>query len=169
MSKVSVTDKRGGVFEVVMTFTYGECDRLPYNAMRKVNARIEQVKNGGIKATADFNLRNEKEAANFVEVLDLFGEDGSFVHGSPASSEVLPLEAPPEEEDESGMPTAAAGEERGAKPMSRAAVPSPKSSTPPPSARSEVAGKSEDADDLEVETEEEVEVEEGDDEVVVEK
>ena len=168
MSKVVVTDKRGGVFEVVMTFTYGECDRLPYNAMRKVNARIEQVKNGGIQATADFNVRNEKEAANFVEVLDLFGDDGSFVHGSPASNEVLPLDAPPDEEDESGIPAAAAGEKRGRKSGSKAAVPSPKFSASKP-AQGAVGKKSEDADDLEVETEEAVEVEEGDDEVVVEK
>lgn len=89
MSTVAVTDKRGGVFEVVITFTYGECARLPFNSLRKVNARLDQVPHGGIKATSQFNLRNSSEAANFVEVLDLFGEDGSYVHGSPADPDEL--------------------------------------------------------------------------------
>ncbi|MBN2712159.1 MAG: hypothetical protein JXR97_06940 [Planctomycetes bacterium] len=103
MSMVKITDKRGGVFQVVISFTYGECDRLPYNAMRKVKARIEQVANGGIDATAEFNIRNAGDSANFVEVLELFGEDGAFVHGSSADPEVLTLDSPPEDEDASGI------------------------------------------------------------------
>ncbi len=168
MSNVAVTDKRGGVFEVVVTFVYGECDRLPYNALRKVNARIEQVQSGGIKATAEFNVRSEKEAANFVEVLDLFGEDGSFVHGSPAEPDVLTMETPPDEdEDSSGLPSATAGEMRGAASEDATAAPSPegrkKASEPAPSseARAEETGEEGEADDLEVESEEDVVLEEG--------
>lgn len=109
MSSVAVTDKRGGVFQVVMNFTYGECDRLPYNQLRKVKARIEQVPHGGIKGTAEFNIRNPEDAAHFVEVLDLFGTDGSFVHGSSADPEILTQETPPEDDDLSGIRGAATG------------------------------------------------------------
>lgn len=109
MSSVVVTDKRGGHFQVVIHFTYGECDRLPYNALRKVNARIEQVPNNGIRAIADFNIRNKKEAANFVEILDLFGEEGSFIHGSGADATALAKTSPDEEEkEEDKWPTATA-------------------------------------------------------------
>lgn len=97
MSTVNVTDRRGGVYEVVVTFGYGECARLPFNSLRKVNARIDQIRNGGLKATAQFNLRNSVEATNFVEVLYLFGEDGAFVHGSPADPEELKRDAPDED------------------------------------------------------------------------
>jgi len=155
MSNVVVTDKRGGVFEVVVTFSYGECDRLPYNAMRKVNARLEQVSRGGIKATAEFNVRNEKEAANFVEVLDLFGEDGSFVHGSPAEPETLVLDTPPDDEDGSGLRTATAGETRGTASGAVTTAPSPEISS---AAAGSPAGLAADPDDLEVEKEEDVEV-----------
>lgn len=106
MSSVAVTDKRGGVFQVMINFNYGECDRLPYNSMRKVKARIEQVPHGGIKATAEFNIRNPRDAENFVEVLDLFGTDGSFVHGSSADPDHLDLETPPEDDDSSGRSAA---------------------------------------------------------------
>jgi len=102
MSTVQVTDRRGGVYEVVITYTYGECARLPFNSLRKVNARIDQIRSGGLKATAQFNLRNSSEASHFVEVLDLFGEDGSFVHGSPADPEDL-KKAAPEEDEEPGI------------------------------------------------------------------
>lgn len=97
MSTINVTDRRGGVYEVVITYSYGECARLPFNSLRKVNARIDQIRNGGLKATAQFNLRNSQEAANFVEILDLFGEDGSYVHGSPADPEELKREVPDED------------------------------------------------------------------------
>lgn len=105
MSTVNVTDRRGGVYEVVITYSYGECARLPFNSLRKVNARIDQIRNGGLKATAQFNLRNSVEAANFVEVLDLFGEDGSYVHGSPADPEELKRDVP-DEDAEPGIHTA---------------------------------------------------------------
>lgn len=103
MSMIQVTDRRGGVYEVVVTFSYGECARLPFNSLRKVNARIDQIRNGGLKATAQFNLRNSIEAAHFVEMLDMFGEDGSFVHGSPADPEELKKDVPEDDEDESGI------------------------------------------------------------------
>ncbi len=103
MSMIQVTDRRGGVYEVVVTFTYGECARLPFNSLRKVNARIDQIRNGGLKATAQFNLRNSTEAANFVEMLDMFGEDGSFVHGSPADPEDLKKDVPDDDDDETGI------------------------------------------------------------------
>ncbi len=119
MSMVKISDKRGGVFQVMMTFTYGECARLPFNSLRKVRARIDQVPNGGISATADFNLRNPTEAQNFVEVLDLFGEDGSYVHGSPADPDELGKSEP----DEDGPQSAAAGSARGV--STSLAVPSP--------------------------------------------
>lgn len=99
MSTVQVSDRRGGVYEVVITFSYGECARLPFNSLRKVNARIDQIRNGGLKATAQFNLRNSKESTNFIETLDLFGEDGSFVHGSPADPEDLKQDHNEEEEE----------------------------------------------------------------------
>ena len=105
MSTIQVSDRRGGVYEVVVTFSYGECARLPFNNLRKINARIDQIRNGGLKATAQFNLRNTKEAANFIEALDLFGEDGSFVHGSPADPEDLKQERA-EDDDESELPRA---------------------------------------------------------------
>lgn len=111
MSTVAVTDKRGGVFEVVITFTYGECARLPFNSLRKVNARLDQVPHGGIKATSQFNLRNSSEAANFVEVLDLFGEDGSYVHGSPADPDELKKDEAVDDE-EPGLWAAATGNAR---------------------------------------------------------
>lgn len=111
MSTVAVTDKRGGVFEVVVTFTYGECARLPFNSLRKVNARLDQVPHGGIKATSQFNLRNSSEAANFVEVLDLFGEDGSYVHGSPADPDELKKDEPVDDE-EPGLWAATTGNAR---------------------------------------------------------
>lgn len=89
MSNIKVTDRRGGVFQVVIEFTYGECERLPFNILRRVNARIDPVPNGGITATADFNIRNPRESAAFLEMLDLFGEGGTFVHGGPADPVAL--------------------------------------------------------------------------------
>ncbi len=106
MSIVKITDKRGGMFNVVVTFVYGECDRLPFNSLRKVKARIEQIANGGIQAVADFNVRNTRDAANFVEILDLFGEEGSFVHGSSATAEDLQRHTPPEDELDPAIQTA---------------------------------------------------------------
>jgi len=174
MSTVAITDKRGGVFRVEVDYTYGECDRLPYNALRKVNARIEQIPSGGIRATADFNIRNGKDAAHFVEVLDLFGADGSFVHGSPADPEALTYETPPEGEDDgSGIRVATAVSAHDEKRHASSAVPSPesKSSVSPVDLRPELPEPEvldEEAEDLEIEdeTEEEAEIEEQDEEEV---
>ncbi|GHV23923.1 hypothetical protein AGMMS49959_18750 [Planctomycetales bacterium] len=110
MSLIQITDRRGGVFETVITFTYGECARLPFNALRKINARLDQIRDGGVKATAQFNLRQPAEAANFIEVLDLFGEDGSYVHGSPADPADLKKETP--RDDETPRPWRAESEKK---------------------------------------------------------
>ena len=97
MSKVIVHDKRGGQFHVEVHFTYGECDRLPFNALRKVKATLDQVPRGGIVAQAKFNLRNPNDSANFVEILDLFGESGTFVHGSASDPKDLARAESPDE------------------------------------------------------------------------
>lgn len=151
MSTVQVTDRRGGVYEVVMTFGYGECARLPFNALRKVNARIDQIRNGGLKATAQFNLRNTTEAASFVEVLDLFGEDGAFVHGSPADPEDLKRDAPDDDDEEPGIRQAAVVNSQPEEP----AVPSPREEEAEEKGSSEVEEvieqpEQEEAEDLEI-------------------
>ncbi len=142
MSTVQVSDRRGGVYEVVVTFSYGECARLPFNSLRKINARIDQIRNGGLKATAQFNLRNNKEAANFIEALDLFGEDGSFVHGSPADPEDLKQERS-EDDDESELPRATVVSAQ----MSPSAAPS---STTTSALKNSSAPNQEEAEDLEI-------------------
>lgn len=149
MSSVQVTDRRGGVYECIITFSYGECARLPFNALRKVNARIDQIRSGGLKATAQFNLRNTKEAANFVEILDLFGEDGSFVHGSPADPEDLKKEVP-EDEDEDGIHAATVVSARAEAPAVLS-LPKKISGEQGSSARADKKDKPEEADDLEIE------------------
>lgn len=95
MSRISVADKRGGRFEVAINFTYGECERLPFNVLREFGARIGVIPHGGVQATAEFNVRNPSEAASFIELLELFGDGGSFVHGSATEPSVLVLAAPP--------------------------------------------------------------------------
>lgn len=157
MSIIQVTDRRGGVYECIVTFSYGECSRLPFNSLRKVNARIDQIRSGGLKATAQFNLRNTKEAANFVEVLDLFGEDGSFVHGSPADPDDLKKEVP-EDDDESGISATtvvSARAEVPAVPSSMKKARSGQGSLPRPSEPKkepkEPSKHIEEADDLEIE------------------
>ncbi len=144
MSTIQVSDRRGGVYEVVITFGYGECARLPFNALRKINARIDQIRNGGLKATAQFNLRNTKESANFIETLDLFGEDGSFVHGSPADPEDLKQDHS-EEEEESDLPRAAVVNAQ----MSSPAVPSSPATDSNNSTETDSSNQ-EEADDLEI-------------------
>ncbi len=94
MSNITVTDRRGGLYRAIIEFTYGECDRLPFNILRRINAKIEVVPDGGIKATSEFNIRNPKESALFLETLDLFGENGSYVHGSASDPETLALTGP---------------------------------------------------------------------------
>jgi len=143
MSSVIVTDRRGGVFQVVITFNYGECDRLPYNQLRRINARIEQIPKGGIKATAEFNVRNPKDAKKLIAVLDLFGEDGSFVHGSPADPSVLGrTEPPPDDEEEPPIASATAVSARRAAAGTASAMPSPQTREIPASS---AAGKFADA------------------------
>ena len=142
MSTIQVSDRRGGVYEVVVTFSYGECARLPFNSLRKINARIDQIRNGGLKATAQFNLRNTKEAANFIETLDMFGEDGSFVHGSPADPKDLKQERS-EDEEESELPRAAVVSAQ----VSSTAVPSSSATNNLPNTASD---EQEEAEDLEI-------------------
>lgn len=96
MSSVRVTDLRGGKYQTTIEFTYGECERLPFNLLRRINARIEVVQQGGVKAVADFNIRVARDSAAFLEVLNLFGDEGSFVHGSAADPEALAKNTPPE-------------------------------------------------------------------------
>ena len=101
-------DHRGGVFEVTISFNYGECDRLPFNLLRKFGARIGVIPNGGVRATANFDIRNMNEAANFIEVLDMFGQDGTFQHGSASDPTSLALNAPPRGEVAATPPAPAA-------------------------------------------------------------
>jgi hypothetical protein len=96
MSTVQVSDRRGGVYQVSITFTYGECSRLPYNHLRRIGARIEQIPAGGIRALAEFRLGEARESRLFLETLEQFGEAGAFRHGSAAPPEELALTAPPE-------------------------------------------------------------------------
>lgn len=97
MSTIKVLDKRGGNYQAVIEFSYGECERLPFNILRRIGAKIKIVPDGGILAIADFNIRSHGESTAFLEMLDLFGEDGSFPHGSAADASALARTAPPEE------------------------------------------------------------------------
>ncbi len=94
MSMISVSDCKGGMYKAVIEFTYGECDRLPFNILRRINAKLEVVPDAGLKATAEFNIRNPKESALFLETLDLFGENSSYVHGSPSNPAMLAAKSP---------------------------------------------------------------------------
>lgn len=96
MSSIKVVDKRGGTYQAVMDFTYGECERLPFNILRRIRAKITTVPNGGVQATATFNIRSPRDSAAFLEMLDLFGEDGSYIHGSAADPDALARSEPPE-------------------------------------------------------------------------
>ncbi len=96
MSTIRITDKKGGLYEAVIEFTYGECERLPFNVLRRVHAKLRAVPAGGLVATASFNIRLQQESNAFLELLDLFGEDGSFLHGSAADPSALALTAPPQ-------------------------------------------------------------------------
>lgn len=109
MSTVQVSDRRGGVYQVIITFTYGECSRLPYNDLRRIGARLEQIPDGGIRALAEFRLGEERESRLFLETLEKFGEAGSFRHGSPAPAEELRRTRPPESDMASFTPDAQAG------------------------------------------------------------
>lgn len=97
MSSIKVMDKRGGNYQAIIEFSYGECERLPFNILRRIGAKIKLVPDGGILAIADFNIRAPGESTAFLEMLDLFGEDGSFPHGSAADASALARATPPEE------------------------------------------------------------------------
>ncbi|MCL2000738.1 MAG: hypothetical protein FWG74_04820 [Planctomycetes bacterium] len=103
MSNIKVIDKRGGRYQAVIEFTYGECERLPFNILRGINAKIESIPDGGIRAVSEFNIRQRRDSFAFLEMLDLFGEDGSFVHGSAADPDALTRTAPPSEDDDDGI------------------------------------------------------------------
>lgn len=98
MSSIKVSDKRGGLYQAVIEFTYGECERLPFNILRRIRSKIKIVPGGGILAFADFNIRSPEESAAFLEMLDMFGEDGSFPHGSAADTTALSAVAAPEDD-----------------------------------------------------------------------
>lgn len=95
MSSIKISDKSGGKYEAVITFTYGECERLPFNILRRLHARLKNISGGGLQAVASFNIRVPDESNAFLEMLDMFGEDGSFPHGSAADPAALALTAAP--------------------------------------------------------------------------
>ncbi len=95
MSSIKVTDKGGGKYQAAIEFTYGECERLPFNILRRIHARLKTIPGGGLLATADFNIRTPNEGGAFLEMLDMFGESGSFPHGSAADPEALGLTSAP--------------------------------------------------------------------------
>lgn len=99
MSSIKITDKGGGKYQAVIEFTYGECERLPFNILRRIHARIKTIPGAGLLATADFNIRMPNESNAFLEMLDMFGEDGSFPHGSAADATALGLECAPKEHE----------------------------------------------------------------------
>ena len=68
MSNVKVIDKRGGKYQAVIEFTYGECERLPFNILRRINAKIEAIPDGGIKGVADFDIRIPRDSSAFIEM-----------------------------------------------------------------------------------------------------
>jgi hypothetical protein len=96
MSTIRVTDKKGGVYETVIDFSYGECERLPFNILRRIRAKLRVLAGGGLTATATFNIRQPQESNAFLEMLDLFGEDGAYKHGSAVDSKTLSQTAPPQ-------------------------------------------------------------------------
>lgn len=97
MSNIKITDKGGGKYEALIEFTYGECERLPFNILRRIHARLKTVPGGGLQAASDFNIRVPNESAAFLEMLDMFGDEGSFPHGSAADPSALALTAAPKE------------------------------------------------------------------------
>lgn len=97
MSSIKVTDQGGGTYQAVIEFSYGECERLPFNILRRIAAKLKTVPGGGLLATASFNIRAHGESAAFLEMLDMFGASGSFPHGSAADPEALLLTAPPKD------------------------------------------------------------------------
>lgn len=102
MSSIKINDKSGGNYEATITFTYGECERLPFNILRRIRAKLKPVPGGGLLAIASFNIRIPDESNAFLEMLDMFGEDGSFPHGSAADPAALALIQAPDGEDAGG-------------------------------------------------------------------
>lgn len=97
MSSIKITDNGGGRYEALIEFTYGECERLPFNILRRIHARLKTIPGGGLQAFSEFNIRVPNESSAFLEMLDMFGDDGSFPHGSAADPSALALTAPPKE------------------------------------------------------------------------
>lgn len=97
MSTIKISDKGGGRYEAIIEFTYGECERLPFNILRRIHAHLRTIPGSGLIATAEFNIRIPVESNAFLEMLEMFGEDGSFPHGSAADAGALALTAPPQE------------------------------------------------------------------------
>ena len=102
MSGVTIIDRANGVFRVVASFVYAECDRLPFNALRKVNAHIESAARGGLRATAEFNLRRPDEATAFVEWLVLFGDGGLLRQSASAGEDPSAAAGPPSAGEDDG-------------------------------------------------------------------
>lgn len=98
MSSVKVSDLGGGKYQLAIEFAYGECERLPFNILRRIHARLKTLPGAGLLATADFNIRVPNESNAFLEMLDLFGEEGSFAHGSAADGAALSLRTAPKEQ-----------------------------------------------------------------------
>lgn len=97
MSNIKITDKGGGKYEAAIEFSYGECERLPFNILRRIHARLRTISGAGLIATADFNIRIPGESGAFLEMLDLFGDAGSFPHGSAADPAALSLASAPKD------------------------------------------------------------------------
>ena len=97
MSSVKISDLGGGKYQLAIEFTYGECERLPFNILRRIHARMKTLPGAGLLATADFNIRAPNESTAFLEMLDLFGEAGSFPHGSPADGSAMARASAPRE------------------------------------------------------------------------
>ncbi len=98
MSSIKISDQGGGKYEAVIEFSYGECERLPFNILRRIHARLKTIPGAGLTATAEFNIRIPDESGAFLEMLDLFGDAGSFPHGSAADSGALALRAAPKDQ-----------------------------------------------------------------------
>lgn len=99
MSSIKLSDQGGGKYRLAIEFTYGECERLPFNILRRIHARLKTLPGAGLVATADFNIRVPIESNAFLEMLDLFGDDGSFPHGSAADTAMLSMDSAPKEQE----------------------------------------------------------------------
>jgi hypothetical protein len=97
MSSIKINDQGGGRYQAIIEFSYGECERLPFNILRRIHAKLKTIPGGGLVATAEFNIRVHGESSAFLEMLDLFGVAGAFPHGSAADPEALILTAPPKD------------------------------------------------------------------------